>query len=101
MVDVASLYVSLTSCVYLFSIEGASVCEPHARMLGLIRSCDVCDVHLCIDCAGEADLEPPFTTCSGRKPWGSPCEKRVCASCLPGLTELDADGEAPEGRVLR
>ena len=22
------------------------------------------------------------------------CEKRVCASCLPGLTELDADGEA-------
>ena len=61
------------------SFCGVAVCEPHARQFGLISSCDMCELHLCVDCTGERDLEGPTTTCMGRESFGGmPCRKRAC-----------------------
>ena len=43
----------IVSLVDSCSFCGVSVCEPHARQLGLMSSCDVCDLHCCADCTGE------------------------------------------------
>ena len=63
------------------SVCGVSVCEPHARTLGLMSSCDVCDLRCCVDCLGDTDIEPPIVTCAGQQGRLAmlPCRKRVCS----------------------
>ena len=61
------------------SFCSVSICEPHARLHGLLSSCDLCDISLCVDCTGEADLVGPFAKCGGFKFFGHPCRKRTCS----------------------